>query len=345
MTTITASAPVRINDIGGWTDTWFAERGRVLNLAVRPGVSVTVKLEPNPSLASGRILLNIIDYSESVLIDPDRSDYKTHPLLQAAINSVPIPKDIKMEISIFSAIPAASSTGTSAAVCVALLGALFYAVGASISPLEIAALAHCVETEKLGLQSGIQDQFCTVCGGICLIKVTRYPKADVSRVSLQEKTAQELNDRLSLIYLGGSHSSSILHEKVITMLEKAGPSFSKLKILRLLPEEAADYLIKGDLDAYGDVMIRNNECQRELHPDLISAAADTVISLAEKYHARGWKVNGAGGEGGSLTILGSPDFKEREAMLNEICLLGGGIQNIPVSLSPDGLKVQKIRCD
>ncbi len=33
---INCTVPIRICDIGGWTDTWFARHGRVLNIAVTP---------------------------------------------------------------------------------------------------------------------------------------------------------------------------------------------------------------------------------------------------------------------------------------------------------------------
>lgn len=33
---INAIAPIRINDFGGWTDTWFAKEGTILNIAVYP---------------------------------------------------------------------------------------------------------------------------------------------------------------------------------------------------------------------------------------------------------------------------------------------------------------------
>ncbi len=33
---IRATAPLRINDIGGWTDTWFSGEGKVLNMAMSP---------------------------------------------------------------------------------------------------------------------------------------------------------------------------------------------------------------------------------------------------------------------------------------------------------------------
>ena len=98
--------------------------------------------------------------------------------------------------------------------------------------------------------------------------------------------------------------------------------------------------LAGDLDAYGEVMVQNNECQRSLHSGLISEEADTVIDIAKKYRAVGWKVNGAGGKGGSLTILGNKDNKLSESMLEEINSLGKGIRSIPISLARFGVTVQ-----
>ena len=40
---IEVSVPVRICDIGGWTDTWFGGPGRVVNIAVTPGVRRLVR--------------------------------------------------------------------------------------------------------------------------------------------------------------------------------------------------------------------------------------------------------------------------------------------------------------
>ena len=44
---VVSRAPVRISDNGGWTDTWFARRGRVFNIAVTPLVEVRVEAFPN----------------------------------------------------------------------------------------------------------------------------------------------------------------------------------------------------------------------------------------------------------------------------------------------------------
>lgn len=38
--TLHAQAPIRICDIGGWTDTWFAKYGSIFNIAVSPYAQV-----------------------------------------------------------------------------------------------------------------------------------------------------------------------------------------------------------------------------------------------------------------------------------------------------------------
>ncbi len=337
--TIHAIAPIRINDIGGWTDTWFAQQGKVLNMAVFPLVEVRVQVLENKEKVDQRVLVRLENYGESLWIKPENPAFDQHPLIQGAINSLPIPKDVMLHISLFSHVPAGSSTGTSASVCVTLLGALSQLTRQNHQANEIAYMAHRVETEKLGLQSGIQDQMAAAHGGICFIDMFQYPEATVTKLDLNEALLEELSQRTSLIYLGHSHSSSAMHEEVIAFLEEKGAQFTIIQALRSLAEQAKNHLLDGDLEAFGDVMIRNNECQRSLHSGLISEEADSVIAVAKKHKAAGWKVNGAGGKGGSLTILSSQDEKRREGMLEEINSLGKGIRSIPISLARFGITV------
>jgi len=222
---------------------------------------------------------------------------------------------------------------------VALLGALGALIPKRFSAEEIAALAHQVETDKLGMQSGIQDQICATYGGVCDIRISKYPEAQVSQVSIGQKLTEDLNKQLCLIYLGGAHRSSDIHERVIDSLDDKSPQAEALKELRNLAEEGKASLISEDLAHLGRVMIRNNELQRALHPDLISEQADVVIKIAEKCGAFGWKVNGAGGQGGSLTILSSQDRVSRKKMITDIKNLGQGIQHLQVKLSSEGLSV------
>jgi D-glycero-alpha-D-manno-heptose-7-phosphate kinase len=337
---IHARAPLRINDIGGWTDTWFARRGQVLNLAVGPPVEVQIKVARREAVRRGepKVLIHAENYGQTFRVDPTRPSAALHPLLQMAVQSLPLSGPLNLDVRIHSPVPAGISTGTSASVCVALLGALDFLRGGRLGPAGLAKLAHRVEAGKLGWQSGIQDQICAAYGGICFIDVRAYPKARVKRILPDRAVLGELERRLCLVYLGRPHSSSDIHESVIARLEKEGGRSEALDRLSGLAARGRSALLKGDLEAYGGIMIENNEAQRALHPMLVSERADRVIATARKLGASGWKVNGAGGKGGSLTILASPDDGLRRRLIAAILDLGGGIRPLPVSLSPAGFQ-------
>ena len=59
----------------------------------------------------------------------------------------------------------------------------------------------------------------------------------------------------------------------------------------------------GDLDGYGRVPTEATEAQAALPPALISDAAVELLEIGRSCGAAGWKVNGAGGGGGSITLF------------------------------------------
>jgi len=207
------------------------------------------------------------------------------------------------------------------------------------TPLEIAYAAHRIETDMLSQQSGIQDQLCAAYGGINYIEMFNYPYAAVSQILVSNPIWWELESRLCLIFLGRSHSSSAVHEMVIRDLEDAGPDNPKLEALRRTPEQSRDALYAGDFAALGRAMAENTEAQRNLHPKLVSREADQIIEIARDHGALGWKVNGAGGDGGSLTILSGPSMSRKRAMIQAIEQTNPLFQNIPIYLSRFGLRV------
>ena len=86
-------------------------------------------------------------------------------------------------------------------------------------------------------------------------------------------------------------------------------------------------------------MQRNTALQAELHEALVSPEAQRVIEIAQAHGALGWKVNGAGGSGGSLTLLCGADGASKRAMLREIEQENGLFRVIPIALSQHGLRV------
>jgi D-glycero-alpha-D-manno-heptose-7-phosphate kinase len=337
---VNSVCPIRVNDLGGWTDTWFAEYGEVLNIGVYPYVQCQMHLLPLTEVnGARRVTINAVNYGDRYGLDPNNIVYDKHPLLEAAVDIMQLPEDLAIEVSIQSSVPGGCSTGTSAAVSVALLGALDRATYGRLTPGEVAMKAHQIETECLKQQCGIQDQLSAAYGGILYIQMFQYPHAQVSYLEIPNSIRWELETRMTLVFLGETHTSSEVHQWVIGELEEAGPEDSRLKKLRSMAQRGKNAIYEADLEGLGRVMIDNTDAQGNLHADLISTKATQIIEIARSYHALGWKINGAGGEGGSLTLLSPPDWARRAEMIQEIEALGGGVREIPTYLSRTGLRV------
>jgi D-glycero-alpha-D-manno-heptose-7-phosphate kinase len=130
-----------------------------------------------------------------------------------------------------------------------------------------------------------------------------------------------------------------VHEKVIRELEDAGPDCPKLVPLRKTPVMARDAVYAGDFAALGTSMILNTEAQSELNSALISADAQQIIEVARAHGAIGWKVNGAGGEGGSITLLCGETSSQKREMIRQIEGANPLFKNIPIYLSRFGLRI------
>ncbi|MBC8262953.1 MAG: GHMP kinase [Anaerolineales bacterium] len=335
---INSVAPIRICDNGGWTDTWFAEYGKIFNIGVYPYAEVQIEVYSSNDQEE-RVVIYAENYGERYVRHLKKTTWDRHPLLEAAIERMGVPDDIAIQVTIFCEAPAGASTGTSAAVTVALVGALDCLTPGRLTPHEVAYVAHSIETDMLKQQCGIQDQLCSAYGGINYIEMFQYPHASVSQIQVPNSIWWELERRLALIYLGKSHRSSQVHEKVIRHLEDAGPTAKQLEALRATAEPSRDALYAGDFVALGQAMIQNTEAQRDLHPDLINPDADRVVVIAQAHGALGWKVNGAGGDGGSLTILCESLSHAKRAMIREIEAESPLFQNIPIHLSRFGLRI------
>ena len=337
-----ARAPIRVCDIGGWTDTWFAQHGAVLNVAVSPHAHARVEVvDRDPSNDVAAVVV-AEDYADRYTVATP-GDLGRHPLLDACISAVPPSGDETYHVRVRCEAPPGASTGTSAAVAVALLGALHGVRGDAVNATAIAREAHAVEVEGLGLQSGVQDQMSSAHGGICFITIDAYPRATVERLAVDEGVLRELDRRLVLVYLGQSHVSSHVHEAVIAELEAEGPASMRLHALRDLARDARDAVQAGDLDALGTILRQSTEAQAALHPGIVGDAARHVIGLVDRAGATGWKVNGAGGNGGSLTLLAGAEDGARARLESAVASAGEGVRVIPTSLAPTGLEVETRR--
>jgi len=336
---VSSVAPVRVCDNGCWTDTWFAGHGQVFNIAVYPYAEVQVRVFPAGDREAGGIVLHPENFGQRYAVAHDAPPWGEHPLLEAAIAYMKVPRDLRLEVTLFSEAPAGAGTGTSASVTVALIGALDALTPGRLTPHEVASAAHRVETEMLHRQCGIQDQLASAYGGVNYIEMFDYPHASVSQIHVPDPVWWELERRLALVYLGRSHDSSAIHETVIRSLEDAGPDSPAIVELRRTAPRSRDALYAGDFAALGRAMVESTEAQGRLHPALVGSEARRVIEIARAQGALGWKVNGAGGEGGSITLLCDEDSSRKRALLREIEQSDPAFRHVPTCLSRHGLRV------
>jgi D-glycero-alpha-D-manno-heptose-7-phosphate kinase len=312
--TAVVHVPVRVCDVGGWTDTWFAGHGRVCSLAVGPAVSVHVWAVPG----GGAVTVDAADYGVTFTVGEEPPE---HRLLAEAIREAGPVEGLDVRLRVASAVPPSTSLGTSAAVCVGIIAALDALRGAVRPPGALGAAAHRAEAGRFGRQSGVQDQLAAAHGGANVIDIVRYPDVEVRPVAPPPPFMASLDRCLAHIAYGSPHDSSAVHEEVITVLAGEGPASPRLERLRHLAGEAEQALVAADLDRYGRVLTAATGGQAALHPALISDAAHELIGLARSCGAAGWKVNGAGGGGGSISILCRQEA-DRDGLLEGAARLG-----------------------
>jgi D-glycero-alpha-D-manno-heptose-7-phosphate kinase len=301
MDRVVASAPLRIADAGGWTDTWFAGHGRVCSITAEPGVEVRASVGGPDGLVELSVPAFGDPYAFALGSPPG-----SHPLVEAAIRRW-APRGVGLRLEVRSHQPHGLGAGGSAALVVALVGAMRAVAGDALGPLEIARAAHEVETVELGWQSGVQDQLACAHGGATYLEVERYPHATVESLALSDATWAALQERLLTVSLGRPHRSTAVHEHVIAHLEHDPEADDLLEPLREAALAARYALLAGDLAAYGEALSANTDAQAALHPALVCDDARVVIDEARRAGALGWKVNGAGGNGGSVTVLAPDD--------------------------------------
>jgi D-glycero-alpha-D-manno-heptose-7-phosphate kinase len=237
------------------------------------------------------------DYRFAAAAPPGRHPIIEHAIVMSAIQG-------SIEVDIADSVLAGSGLGTSASVMVALVSALAAAAGKPLDPGEGAALAHSYETVT-GKQSGIQDHAAAAWGGISRLDV-QYPIVRRELIVPPRAAAAQLSARLHTVYLGAPHASSALHDEVIAKFD-AGHGEDELDRMRIAARAATDALRSGDLDAYGVALHDSHQAIESMHDGLVGEDAHRLAELAREHGARGWKVNGAGGQGGTMAVLGPQD--------------------------------------
>ena len=156
---IITQTPLRIGLLGGGTDLpdYYREHGgRVLNCAIDKYIYVIVKQRFDDDI--------YVNYSKKEIVS--RVEDLEHELVREAMWMTGVMNGV--EITTLADIPSAggSGLGSSSAVTVGLLQALFAYRGRQVTAEELADRACAIEIDRCGKPIGKQDQYIAAYGGI-----------------------------------------------------------------------------------------------------------------------------------------------------------------------------------
>jgi D-glycero-alpha-D-manno-heptose-7-phosphate kinase len=288
---IITQTPLRIGLLGGGTDLpdFYREHGgRVLNCAIDKYVYVIVKQRFDDDI--------YVNYSKKEIVS--RVDDLEHELVREAMRMTGVLTGV--EITTLADIPSAGSgLGSSSAVTVGLLHALFAYRGTQVTAQELAERACTIEIDRCGKPIGKQDQYIAAFGGIRDIHFGPGEEVRPVEVGLSAAERRDLQRHILLFYTGITRSANtILAEQTANI--KA--TRDQLDLLRDLAGLAAGRLRCGDLDAVGEAMRKGWEAKRQLAAGVSNPQIDVTIERALGAGATGAKLTGAGG-GGFLLVI------------------------------------------
>lgn len=288
---IITQTPLRIGLLGGGTDLpdYYREHGgRVLNCAIDKYVYVIVKQRFDDDI--------YVNYSKKEIVS--KVDDLEHELVREAMWMTGVTNGV--EITTLADIPSAGSgLGSSSAVTVGLLHALFAYQGRQVSAEELAERACAIEIDRCGKPIGKQDQYIAAFGGIRDIRFGPGEEVVAEELGLSAADRRALQRNVLLFYTGITRSATpILAEQTSNIRARRG----ELHLLRDLAVFAADRLRSGDVEAVGEALREGWEAKRKLASGVSNKRIDEAVSRALEAGASGAKLTGAGG-GGFLLVI------------------------------------------
>jgi D-glycero-alpha-D-manno-heptose-7-phosphate kinase len=288
---IITQTPLRIGLLGGGTDLpdYYREYGgRVLNCAIDKYVYVIVKQRFDDDI--------YVNYSKKEIVS--RVEDLEHELVREAMWMTGVTNGV--EITTLADIPSSGSgLGSSSAVTVGLLHALFAYRGRQVTAEELADRACTIEIDRCGKPIGKQDQYIAAYGGIRDIRFGPGDQVAAEELELPPTVRRDLQRHLMLFYTGVTRSAnSILAEQTANVKTTR----DQLDLLRDLAGLAVDCLRSGDVDAVGEAMRKGWEAKRQLATGISNAQVDNAVDRALEAGAVGAKLTGAGG-GGFLLVI------------------------------------------
>jgi D-glycero-alpha-D-manno-heptose-7-phosphate kinase len=318
---IVTQTPLRVGLVGGGTDLpgYYREHGgRVVNAAIDKYVYVIIKQRFDDEI--------YVNYSQKEIVS--RVEDIQHELVREAMYMTGVSSGV--EITTLADIPSAGSgLGSSSAVTVGLLNALFAYQGRQATARELAEGACTIEIDRCRKPIGKQDQYAAAYGGICDLRFGPGDRVDVEQIILSAQTRRLMSHELLLFYTGITRSANaILGEQSSNTADR----LPQLAQLRDLAGEAAEGLRAGDVEALGVAMNKSWQAKRTLASGISNSQIDEAVEGAQSAGATGAKVTGAGGGGFLLVVC---PLERQRAVRDALSQM----RELPIKIDPSGSRV------
>jgi len=318
---IITQTPLRLGLLGGGTDLpsyYLAHGGRVLNCAIDKYIYVIVKQRFDDEI--------YVNYSKKEIVSSVED--LEHELVREAMLMTGVTSGV--EVTTLADIPSAGSgLGSSSAVTVGLLHALFAYRGQQVPAEELAERACTIEIERCGKPIGKQDQYITALGGIRDLRFGPGGEVAADELELPANDRMALQQQIMLFYTGITRRADSILAEQNANVEATLP---QLDLLRDLAGFAVERLRGGDVDALGPALREGWEAKRKLASGVSNERIDSAVSRALDAGASGVKLTGAGGGGFLLVICPV----ERQRAVRESL---AGMRELPVRFDRLGSRV------
>lgn len=292
---IISRTPLRISFVGGGTDLpSFQEEhgGAVVSTAVDKWIHVIVARRFEGDIR--------VSYSSTEIV-PTASELD-HELVREGLRVTGMRRGL--DVVTLADLPSGTGMGSSSAVMVGTLAALYAFQGLYRSPAALAEEAALIEIETLGKPIGRQDHYSAAMGGFNLIEfMPAGGGVRVSPIVCPPDTLKRAHRLMALFYTGRQRSAAGPLSGQKAAIDRSEPStIEALKEMRDLAYELRDRLSEGDFEALGPLLDKNWQLKRSLSDGITNPGIDELYERAKAAGATGAKLLGAGSSGFFLVV-------------------------------------------
>ena len=296
---IITKTPLRVSLFGGGTDypEYFNEHPTtVINATIDKYVYVMLNPRHDSKVR--------VAYSQTEIVN-HTADLQ-HDLIRESLNLCNITHGI--EIATMADIPGqGSGLGSSSAVTVGVLKALFKYIGKNYSQGYLANKATEIEREHVKNGAGYQDQIAAEWGGLNIINFGTTKKTPYNGYWQEGNHKTTWGHKFLLFFTGTTRKAQYILQDMAT---NTADNLDRLHAIRLIAEEAAVIIKSGrDLDRIGPLLDRSWQLKKHFAKGVSNPEIDTMYEDARAAGATGGKICGAGGGGYMLLYCPSEEIR------------------------------------